>query len=231
MGFIYFSYGMTKSASSFVYQLEEEIFKHSKYEVVKLPFEIRGNKAIENYMEPITDERIEKILNWLPSNAVTVIKTHGAPSQLACDLVNEGHAYASATYRDPRDIAISLLDHGQRSRETNIPDFANFLAPLDTLPELQHQVKRLNNWLDLSGCSAFSYNKIRSQPRDVVLEILQQTNLSNINVTEVLKPFEDKSNIIHYNVGAPGRFVSSMSDFERESFETAFSDFIYFCNK
>jgi len=152
MSFIYFSYGMTKSASSFVYQLEEQIFKLSEYNLVKIPFGIRGNKAPENYVEPITDEKIREILDWLPANAVTVIKTHGAPSTLACELVNQGKAFASATYRDPRDIAVSLADHGSRSREKGIADFANFIHPFDALQEIKNQLKRLNPWLNLTGC-------------------------------------------------------------------------------
>ncbi|WP_027967613.1 hypothetical protein [Halomonas halocynthiae] len=229
MGFIYFSYGMTKSASSFVYQLEEQLFKLSKYELMKVPPEIRGNRAPENYVEPITDEKVQEILDWLPDNAVTVIKTHGAPSKLACDLVNEGKAFASATFRDPRDIAVSLADHGARSREKGIADFANFVRPIDALPEIKNQLNRLNPWLRLTGCRAFSYDEIRSKPEAIVSAVVEQVGLKNIEITEVLSPFQDRSKIIHYNVGSVGRHKESMTEEEIMRFESEFHGLLAMC--
>lgn len=229
MGFIYFSYGMTKSASSFVYQLEEQIFKLSKYDLMKVPPEIRGNHAPENYVEPITDEKIQEILDWLPENAVTVVKTHGAPSKLACDLVNEGKAFASATFRDPRDIAVSLADHGARSREKGIADFANFIRPIDALPEIKNQMNRLNPWLRLTGCQSFSYDLIRSKPEAVVSAVLEQVGLTDISVEDVLSPFQDRTKIIHYNVGDAGRYKDNMTEEEINSFENEFGLLLGMC--
>lgn len=231
MGFIYFSYGMTKSASSFVYQLEEQVFKLSKYDLVKVPPEIRGNKAQENYVEPITDKKVQEILDWLPDNAVTVIKTHGAPSKLACDLVNEGKAFASATFRDPRDIAVSLADHGARSREKGIADFANFFRPIDALPELKNQLNRLNPWLSLSGCQAFPYDVIRTKPEDVVSAVVEQVGLAGIQVQNVLSPFQDRTKIIHYNVGSAGRYKEFMTEEEALKFESEFDGLLSMCRK
>lgn len=231
MGFIYFSYGMTKSASSFVYQLEEQIFKLSNYDLMKVPSEIRCNRAPENYIEPITDEKIQEILNWLPENAVTVIKTHGAPSKLACELVNQGKAFASATFRDPRDIAVSLSEHGARSREKGIADFANFVRPIDALPEIKNQLNRLNPWLKLSDCQSFSYDLIRSKPAAVVSGVLNQVGLKDISVQDVLLPFQDQSNIIHYNVGSAGRYKEFMTEAEAREFEVEFGGLLNMCKK
>ncbi|MBZ9539948.1 hypothetical protein KGQ90_13515 [Modicisalibacter tunisiensis] len=231
MGFIYFSYGMTKSASSFVYQLEEQIFKLSKYNLMKIPPEIRGNRAPENYVEPITDEKVQEILGWLPEDAVTVIKTHGAPSKLACDLVNQGKAFASATFRDPRDIAVSLADHGARSREKGIADFANFVRPIDALPEIKNQLNRLNPWLNLSRCRAFSYDLIRSTPEAVVKKILDQVELEKISINDILEPFQDRTKIIHYNVGSVGRYKEHMTEKEELQFKSEFEELLNMCGR
>lgn len=231
MGFIYFSYGMTKSASSFVYQLEEQIFKLSNYDLMKVPSKIRGNRAPENYVEPITDEKIQEILNWLPENAVTVIKTHGAPSKLACELVNQGKAFASATFRDPRDIAVSLSDHGARSREKGIADFASFVRPIDALPEIKNQLNRLNPWLKLSGCQSFSYDLIRSKPEAVVSAVFEQVGLKDVSVEDVLLPFQDRTKIIHYNVGNAGRYKDNMTEEEVLKFASEFDWLLSMCRK
>lgn len=229
---IYFSYGMTKSASSFVYQLQEQIIKNSNYNLVKVPTEIRNNNARENYLEPITDEKVQQILEWLPENSVTVIKTHGSPSPLAIKLVQEGKAWASATYRDPREIAISLLDHGKRSRDKGIPDFANFQKPLDTLKELEIQIaNRFTPWKNTPNCLAINYNLTKSKPESLVKILLEQMNLKNINTEDILLPFEDKSKIIHFNIGENDRYKKIMDTEDLNIFNKHFESFINYCNK
>jgi len=228
MGVIYFSYGMTKSASTFVYQLECKIFELSSYNLVKAPSEIRGNKAAENYMEPITDKKVQELAAWLPDGAATVIKTHGPPSPLAIDLINSGAAFASATYRDPRDIAISLVDHGKKSREKGISDFSDFEKPMDALDELKRQLNRLNPWLELSGCLSLSYETIRQDSEIVADKVINQLGLSGVNTADVLDPFQDKKEITHFNVGASERYKKHMSQEELEVFNSELGEFIEF---
>lgn len=231
MRFIYFSYGMTKSASSFVYQIEEQIINLSSFDLLKVPPEIRGNNAEENYVEPITDTKVQEVLDWLPENAVTVIKTHGAPCKLACDLVNQGQAYASATYRDPRDIAVSLVDHGAHSREKGNADFSNFIRPIDALAEMKNQLNRLNPWLNLSRYRPFSYDLIKNNPEAVVGAILQQIGLHGIETADVLSPFQDRTKIIHYNVGKTGRYLEHFTEDESQQFENEFGELLALCKR
>lgn len=223
---------MTKSASSFVYQLQERIIELSDYDLVKLPEDIRGNKARENYIASVNKEKVEKILEWLPENAATVIKTHGAPSDLAIQLVRNKQALASATYRDPREIAVSLLDHGKRSRDKGIKDFANFYSPIDTLNEIKIQIdNRFKPWRNTENCLAINYNLTKSSPETLVEMLLQQMEIKNVDVKDVLAPFEDKSKIIHYNVGENNRYLNRFEESELKSFNSAFESFIKYCEK
>lgn len=231
MSFIYFSYGMTKSASSFVYQLQEEIIRSSSYTFVEIPFSISGIRGKENYLENITDEIIQLIVEWLPENCVTVIKTHGAPSPLALELISEGKAFASATYRDPRDIAVSLLDHGKKSREKGIQDFASFYHPLDTIDMITNQLeKRFSLWAANNNCLLLNFDSIKNSPNVVVENIIKQMGVSNVDAKKVCDKFDNKKNVIHYNVGKNKRFLDLMTEDEINAFDNVFKDFISFCN-
>jgi hypothetical protein len=230
MSYIYFSYGMTKSASSFVYQLQEQIVSLSHYNLVQIPPKIRENNARENYLEPITDEKIIQILDWIPENSITVIKTHGAPSKLALKLIGDGKAFASATFRDPRDIAISLTEHGQRSRDKGISDFAEFMNPTDPISEIKIQIeKRFKPWINNPACLPLNYKLIKESPLRVAESLLNQMQMNDIDAKEVLAPFEDKANIIHFNKGEGGRYNSLMTEEEINIFRTEFEDFIEYC--
>ncbi len=230
MSFIYFSYGMTKSASSFVYQLQEEIIRSSSYTFVKIPASICGRSGNENYLENITDETIKLILEWLPENCVTVIKTHNAPSLLALELISEGKAFASITYRDPRDIAISLLDHGKRSREKGISDFAEFYHPLDTIDMIKNQIEtRFSLWEENKKSLLLNFDLIKNNPKLVVEKIIKQIEVSNVEANKICEKFDNKSNVIHYNVGKNKRFLDLMTAAEIKTFDSIFKGFLDFC--
>jgi hypothetical protein len=231
MSIIYFSYGLTKSASSFVYQLQQEIINASTYNLVKLPQAIFGALGNPNYLERVTDENIKQILEWLPENSAVVIKTHSAPSPLLLKLLRDGKAFASVTYRDPRDIALSLVDHGARSRETGIPDFADFYKPLDSIDMIKMQVEtRLSLWKENENCLFLNYKLIKNSPKVVIEKILQQISISNVDSNRITDKFEDKANVTLYNIGKSNRFLEDMTINEIDVFNETFEDFIEFCN-
>ncbi|MEW2973760.1 hypothetical protein AB1A96_17740 [Pseudomonas juntendi] len=227
MKYIYFSYGMTKSASTFMYQLTEKVFEVANIEPLKLPPEIKGNDSAENYIEPLTDEKINNILNWMPENGAVVIKTHGAPCSLAQSLISSGKAFASATLRDPRDISLSMIDHGRRSMMLGIKDFANIKEPSDAIPDIIVQIDRLNSWANQASCLVAPYETLRSSPDHIAKELCKQLKIKE-NHLEATAAFSDKSKIIQFNSGKENRHKTEMSVEDSQKFLTEFQEFIFY---
>src|SRR5207248_9054172 len=107
-----------------------------------LTIKCRGRYSPEDYIDPVWAEKIALIRDDI-GKAPVVIKTHGDATPAAIELVSAGTALVFVSYRDLRDIALSLLDHAIKSRRKGILDFANLYTLKDTVVSLQHQVKRL----------------------------------------------------------------------------------------
>ena len=231
MRIIYFSYGIMKTASSFVHQLQQEIIRSSTYDLVELPENIMDHPRNPHYLEKITDEKIQQILEWLPEDSAVVIKTHSAPSPLLLKLLSEGRVFASATYRDPRDIALSFIDHGVRAKKLGLPEFTEFLKPLDTVDSIKYQIEqRFSLWKDNKNCLLLKYDLIKNNPKLVIEKIMEQVSISNFDSNIISKKFEDKTNVTLYNVGKSNRFLEGMTKDEIDAFNETFKDFIEFCS-
>src|SRR5262249_10164298 len=145
MGPLYISYGITKSASTFAWQLIKRIAIEGGIPVATLTARSKGINSPEDYIDPISDEKL-RLIQVDIGDAPVVIKTHGPATPIAVQLVTQGKAQVFASYRDPRDVALSLLDHAARSRQAGIRDFAEFHELADTLGAIEFQIRRLDAW-------------------------------------------------------------------------------------
>ena len=125
---LYISYGLTKSASTFAWQLIKEIATQGGLPMATLTIKSKGRNSPEDYIDPVSAEKIALIRDDI-GKAPVVIKTHGDATPAAIELVSAGTALVFVSYRDLRDIALSLLDHAIKSRRKGILDFAKSVHP------------------------------------------------------------------------------------------------------
>jgi Sulfotransferase domain len=198
----YISYGVTKSASTFAYQLTEEILRNAGYRPARLA-------TYHNYTDPINGAAIESVRSKVGSCPI-VIKTHGAPDSKVLELVDSSAVFASVILRDPRDIALSMLDHGVRCRRTNMPGFEKLYSLDDVLPNLDDQFNRLKRWTNCANVLFITYNELCFSTEAVVEKIAKQLNLG-VKTKDVLRRFRRKSLIGNFNRGIKDRHVYEMS--------------------
>lgn len=208
---IYISYGITKSATTFVYELTQEIFRAAGRSPKVLSTKLRGFSP-ENYVDPITGEAIDAIRNEI-SEADVVVKTHGAPDARLLHTLETGKVLASAVIRDPREIALAMVDHGQRSRATGAVDLAEFGQPLDTINSIRTQFQRLQKWTESKAVLVLTYNEVCFETEKTIDRIARQIGVE-IDQTSVLRAFENKSIIRQFNKGIRGRYKEMDDDLQ-----------------
>ncbi len=142
---IYVCYGITKSASTFLYQLTEEVFAVAGRTPHKLGPPYRPKGALDNYFD-VVDEKLIQELAQVVGGDDLVIKTHGPPRGDIASLIASGAVLANASIRDPREIALSMLDHGRRARRWKLAPFVEFQSLEDTLPSIDNQIGYFNAW-------------------------------------------------------------------------------------
>ena len=227
MGCIYISYGITKSASTFAWQLIKSIAIQGGLPVATLTSKSKGVDSPEDYIDPIIDEKL-RLIGADVGDAPVVLKTHGYVTPTVARLVTEGKAQVFVSYRDLRDVALSLLDHGARSRHQGIRDFAEFYKPLDTFDTIRDQVERFENWVQSCEPLLIPYDEICFDTRTTIHRVAERLGVF-VNVDAVFAHFEEnKSQIGQFNKGKQRRFEREMS---RETSEVFLDQFFNYFRK
>jgi hypothetical protein len=206
---IYISYGVPKSASTFTYIVTQTVLQVAGYPTVQLPEHVKGVKSRLNYIAAMSWVAIERVKATIGDKSV-VVKTHGAPDKRVLEAVARGELYASAVIRDPREIALSLLDHAGRSRSLGIPDFAEFESLTDTFKALDDQFgRRLGLWMQSDNVLLLTYDQIAFDTEAAVGRIIKQLGLS-VDVSAVMAALPKRAEVEQFNKGAKKRYETEM---------------------
>jgi hypothetical protein len=201
---IYICFGMTKSASTFLYQLTEETFRAAGRRPARLDPPFRPLRSVENYFDTIDPTLLLAISERIGERDV-VLKTHQELYPDVARQIDSGLRLASASIRDPREIALAMVDHGRRARRWGYPEFAECRAVYDALPSLDNQVANFKRWSALRTLEIFRYNEICFDSAAVVTRIAAQIGVA-VDPGEVLAPFNGKGLIGQFNRGAAMRY-------------------------
>lgn len=205
---IYICYGITKSASTFLYQMTEEVFRAAGRPVVRLGAPFRKSDSVENYFNFIDHDLLGEIERHVGGGDI-VLKTHGPPRGEVASLVTAGKVLASASIRDPREIALSMIDHGARSRRWRNKPFSEFVTVADTLNSVDIQLGCFREWAIVEPVKIFTYNEICYDSAAVIRAIANQIGAA-IDVENILAKFRDKGVIGQFSKGKALRY-SEMS--------------------
>jgi hypothetical protein len=220
---IYISYGVPKSASTFAYVITSTIFKTAGCATVQLSENAKGARSRLNYIDPISWKAIERVRSEIGDQSA-VIKTHSAPDERLKRAIENGEILASAIVRDPRDIALSLLDHAERSRRSGVGDFAKFHSATDVFELLDEQIKRLSKWTASSKVLLLTYDEVCFDTESAVRRIILQAGLPVAPET-VMSALPNKEEILQFNKGARNRYESEMREEIQTIFLERYADF------
>jgi hypothetical protein len=210
------SYGMPKSASTFAWSLLKEMLTISGAPVTTLSSVAKGNKSREDYLVGADDDRIKKIATEASGSSV-VIKTHSSSDKFGDFRPYFDDVFVFVQYRDPREISLSLIDHGRRSRKLGIPDFAEAVDFDTTLRIIDNAFNCARSWMSFSGATKISYDDLCFNT-DAAIERISQILRLDVNSSAVKEKFSDTSKIIQFNKGERDRWKREMTQEQSKSF-------------
>ncbi len=211
-------YGIHKSASTFTYQIVKEILL-ANFDSVECPDGVFPAK--ENSLAQFKD-----II--LSDNKVLVIKTHGASTPYVDELKSQTRVLSTANYRDPREIALSMIDHGNRSREQGQE---NVMAGIETIDDaislLKVEIKRFETWTAHDFNMPVFYEDICFDSIPNVKKLF--THLTGKPSTDedaqaILDKFSERKNIM-FNKGKKKRYEEDMTQENSQKIVDAFPEF------
>lgn len=202
---IYICYGITKSASTYLYQMTEEVFRAAGRPVLRLGKPFRKADSVENYFNFITPETLRQIEAVIGEQDI-VLKTHGPPIASVAERIAAGDILASASIRDPREIALSMIDHGARARRWGNKHFTEFEEASDTLNALDIQTGLFESWAQIKSVQVFRYNDICYDSEAVVAGVAEQIG-ARVDPQAVLGKFRSRTTIGQFSKGKALRYT------------------------
>ncbi|MBX2854070.1 MAG: hypothetical protein KTR21_03725 [Rhodobacteraceae bacterium] len=228
---IVLSYGMTKSASSFAWLVLKEILRLGGARPIDLSPLARHHASSIDFVDPV-DEPELKLVEIESGGRSVVVKTHSAISDYVAVLVQRRPTIIFLSHRDPRDIALSLMDHGARSRASGGEDFAECLDHDSTTPMVAEQVRRLMTWVRAQDVQPYSvyvdYDALCFDTEATLVKMIERLEpglREPVCADYVAASFHDKSRIPQFNKGAPRRWEREMSETVSERYLSEFASY------
>ena len=218
---VFFSFGMTKSGSTLGFELARSALILAGFEQPRLSLKAVENRKKLNFCDHIDAARADAITQEVKEiGHMIAIKTHTRPDPDVIAMLHTGEAMGHAIYRDPRDIALSMLDHGKVSRARDVPEFSEFHTLEDTFDEIKHQTNSLLAWLSLPHVRPIYYEDLGFATKETAQNILGQLGL-DVDPEQVCEMALTRPN--QRNKAKSQRYKSEMSASDSAAFERVFA--------
>jgi len=199
---IVFTYGMHKSASTFCNRIVAQIMKQSGA-FDKVIAEGDVSRVSRGMLATFNDVILD-------SRKVVVHKTHGGITNYAKELAAKGVAVATATFRDPREIVLSMLDVSEKAKGTHRRTTITRIASLtEALDRLEVEIDRFQGWAECKFVLPVFYDDISFDTVRTILKISAHLKV-HCDPERVAAAFQDKKDI-RFNKGIRARYETEMS--------------------
>lgn len=223
---LYFSFGVTKTGSTLAYRMVAHFLECRGHSQALLPESLQFIQKDLNSWSQANHESVEEIADWARSRGVLLaLKTHRSPNKVVRTMLREGRAMGHATFRDPREIALSLVDHGREwmGRGHDLVRFRDLNDATDSLDLIERQLAIFDRWEGLPRVETWYYDDFAFNPDLAFEKLARQTGLRPLSSTE--RASFDGTAGTKFNKAVQHRWKSELTSEESAEFKTQFSDF------
>jgi hypothetical protein len=239
---IVISAGMQKAATATFFNLTNDLLKEAGKSDIR---ELRNIYRFDFFMTevncnigPLRAYKLAwlSIPHWLGKSFV--VKTHNAPSIYARMTMNLGITRATYIYRDPRDVALSLYEHGERLRRQGFSSRTQFDS-LQTLEQAIYFTQSLlptwEKWARLINVYIVRFEDFYKNMRSQVGGLIDHLGLEldSNQIDEVVARYDFRGthpseihHSTHYHHGESGRWREYMTKEQIKLCRETFSDYL-----
>lgn len=211
---IYFSYGMTKTGSTLAYHMAHVALEDARCSQPKIPPPMVEEWRKVNFVTHLSEQDVSAL--WGITKTLgypLLVKTHTRPDPAVIAAINAGQAIASVASRDPRDMALSMLDHGKKARRRGVLPFAEIHTVADAVVNISEQLESRDAWLMLPNTLPLDYEEIAFDTENTAEKMLDHMGISG-NPAHIVKTA--KARFTQLNKGVSHRHETEMSPQDSE---------------
>lgn len=162
---IYIAYGAPKSGSSLTFELTRAMFDVLGYRPIVMSAEARGDRSgkahYTNTIREFTPDVVAAVEGAEHADTILLLRSHHGASPAIASLIERGLAKHMVGIRDPRDIALSMLDVVVRLAEQKGRSHPTIRAGdlSSTLKTIEANIARITSWADIPGGLILNYEQ------------------------------------------------------------------------
>jgi hypothetical protein len=214
---IILTFGMRKSASTYCFQITQDLFeRHAPSYISDADYPV----ALRHPFVPDAAYLLTALAHT-PAARLTVRKTHLGLDTPILEAIESGDCFPVFQVREPLDIAASLIDAGAREREKPLDlqreGFTSITEVQHTLPIIREDMAIARDWVTFAikhGFPCVDFEYVTRRPCAYLNMIASRFGLV-ADPAEIVESYaRDSSRIMEFNVGQTGRGAALANDLE-----------------
>ena len=222
---LYISYGMAKSGSTLAYQILRNVLENASAPQPPIPLPSVITSGGLNFVEVLRPAELQELrfhAERAPGLPIA-IKTHCGMWNCVRDGLDEGWIIGHAVCRDPRDVALSMMDDSRENRAWGKRDGEPLRHIEDAMEGVRFNAEKFEKWAAHPAILALDYARIGFDTEAVAQQIANQLGV-DVDIARCAKAaLKVGTNL---NKGARRRYDQELSPAVSERIATEFANFI-----
>jgi hypothetical protein len=215
--------GVPKSGTTLLQQYQIDLVntffsQNGQNEIIKFGYKINDFSEINNrgFFSNIDNETYNLFKRIYSKHGSFVIKTHCLPNPFIEMLIHECNAKITCCFRDPRDIILSAIDHGMRTRNglDKTGAYHDVFTIDDGILRIKKWIKIFDEWNIHNNVLMIKYEDLISNKQYIINEVkdFMKINIPQKKILEIYSKHENiKESAWNFNVGTTFRWKTEMS--------------------
>ncbi|MES2657080.1 MAG: sulfotransferase domain-containing protein [Verrucomicrobiota bacterium] len=222
---LYLSYGMPKSGSTLAFELTRTMLELAGVPQVKIGEGITDPETKINFVHKLDGPGYEKLRDEAKAIArPIVIKTHSRLFPRLEKLLESGKLLGHAVCRDPRDMALSMLDAAREGRAWGGTEESRFKTVADTEKRLHKSIEMFTKWADSPNIMPIHYERLAFDTESVAAEIAAQLGIT-VDIPKAIE-IATGTKFTQLNRGISQRWKTEMDPADARRLEKTFKSYI-----
>ena len=222
-------YGIAKSGSTLAFELVKGVLESAGHSQKKL----KGAPGIKprgrgNHMESVEKADLAALIDAVGPDRIVAAKTHKTFDDALFAWMEEQQRLRRlqvvASYRDPRDICLSLIDHGARSRDSGRRGFSRIKDLDDAEHVVSRAIGKFAKWGALEGTLRLYFETAAFDPDAAIAAIEGVLGVKGDAESAKKHAFEDA--FTQRNKAKRSRYLDEMDEAEQARMLKTFGSFI-----
>ena len=222
---LYLSYGMPKSGSTLAFELTRTMLELAGVPQVKIAEGVTDPETKINFVHKLDGPGYEKLRDEAKKLArPIVIKTHSRLFPRLEKLLGNGKLLGHAVCRDPRDMALSMLDAAREGRAWGGSEESRYKTVADTEKRLHRSIEMFTQWVESPNIMPIHYERLAFDTESVAAEIAAQLGIT-VDIPKAIE-IATGTKFTQFNQGKSQRWKTEMDPGDARRLEKTFGDYI-----